>query len=103
MSVHIHVYTLYMYTWIFDDDGMKYGCLDVWLYGVWERESAACVVQIKPMLAIWRVERETKEKQGEIDKLKAKVEKLESERDSLQESENLLSEKVSPVVVLILI
>ena len=47
------------------------------------------------MLAIWRVERETKEKQGEIDKLKAKVEKLEGERDALQESENLLSEKVT--------
>ena len=52
------------------------------------------VVQIKPLLAIWRVERETKEKQSEIDKLMAKVAKLESERDSLQESENILSEKV---------
>ena len=52
------------------------------------------VIQIKPLLAIWRVERETKEKQSEIDKLMAKVAKLESERDSLQESENILSEKV---------
>ena len=68
--------------------------MDVWQYGVWEHVSAACVVQIKPMLAIWRVERETKEKQSEIDKLMAKVEKLESERDALQESENLLSDKV---------
>ena len=67
--------------------------MDVWVYGVWEHE-CFCVVQIKPMLAIWRVERETKEKQAEIDKLKTKVEKLEGERDALQESENLLSEKV---------
>ena len=68
--------------------------MDVWQYGVWEHVSAVCVVQIKPMLAIWRVERETKEKQSEIDKLMAKVEKLETERDALQESENLLSDKV---------
>ena len=54
-----------------------------------------CVLQIKPLLAIWRVERETKEKQAEIDKLMTKVGKLEGERDTLQESENLLSEKVS--------
>lgn len=40
------------------------------------------------------MERETKEKQAEIDKLMTKVAKLEGERDSLQESENLLSEKV---------
>lgn len=46
------------------------------------------------MLAIWKVERETKEKQAEIDKLMTKVAKLESERDTFQESENLLSEKV---------
>ena len=71
---------------------MKYRCLAVWSM---ECDSALCVVQIKPMLAIWRVERETKEKQGEIDKLKAKVEKLEGERDALQESENRLSEKVT--------
>lgn len=71
-----------------------------WTYGVcvyvvWEYERVLSVVQIKPMLAVWRVERETKEKQGEIDKLMAKVAKLESERDSLQESENILSEKVT--------
>lgn len=57
-------------------------------------EIAASVVQIKPMLAIWRVERETKEKQAEIDKLMTKVSKLESERDVLLESESVLSEKV---------
>ena len=57
--------------------------------------NVVCVcVQIKPLLAIWRVERETKEKQAEIDKLMTKVANLESERDALQESENRLSEKV---------
>ena len=56
---------------------------------------SSVALQIKPMLAIWRVERETKEKQAEIDKLKTKFVNLESERDALQESENLLSEKVS--------
>ena len=40
------------------------------------------------------MERQTKEKQAEIDKLLTKVAKLEDERDTLQESENLLSEKV---------
>ena len=46
------------------------------------------------MLAVWRVEREMKDKQSEIDKLKTKVTKLEEERDSLVESENALSDKV---------
>ena len=36
--------------------------------------------------------------QGKIDKLKAKVEALESERDSLKESEAGLEAKVSQIV-----
>jgi myosin-18 len=55
--------------------------------------------KIKPLLAIWRVERQTKEKQAEIDKLLTKVAKLEDERDTLQESENLLSEKVKQLTL----
>ena len=51
-------------------------------------------IQIKPMLAIWRVEREMKEKQTEINKLTSKVEQFEIERDALQDSENILIEKV---------
>lgn len=46
------------------------------------------------MLAIWRVEREMKEKQTEINKLTSKVEQFEIERDALQDSENILIEKV---------
>ena len=46
------------------------------------------------MLAVWRVELQTQEKQAEIDKLKAKVVSLENERDAVQESECLLDEKV---------